>query len=328
MPFLYESIRLNPPIPWDELVTKVETDALPGSPARTGPFPAYRFYGDDAIDIGDLRLAIDLDHPGEPPCVRAITGWDDGDSVIDVVGHQLTAALHRIARDFATTGDGILRRFTGSLACEDHGEWTRLYVRDGQVVEMPPELIWTAPPGSPVGTTEPAASEPAEHRPAVSVTLGPSTLADDGPLISERCYAHFAYGYDLGDLRELYRPDTVAPDWIKHPEGPEEGMRQAMLLADGVLAVRLDTPDASAAFWPRFKALGVELVEHGCASRPQWFLAAEYTAFPAGEALAVTSLDEPVRARAALERAAAILDLPLTDRAPAWIVTAWDDDTC
>lgn len=260
--------------------------------------------------------------------MRAITGWDDGDTVIDVVGHQLTAALHRIATDFATTGDGTLRRFTGSLACEEHSEWTRLYVRDGQIVEMPPELIWTAPPGSPIGTTEPDTTEPAQHHPTVSVTLGPPTLADDGPLTSERCYAHLAYGHDLGDLRELYGTHTVAPEWIEHPEGPEEGMRQAMLLADGVPPSQLETSDASAAFWPRFKALGVELVEHGCTSRPQWFLAAEYTAFPAGEALAVTSLDEPVRARAALERAVAILDLPLTDCSPAWVVTAWDDDTC
>lgn len=136
-------IAIDPPIPYTALAAKADADAA----ARARPAALRYRYLFDGIDIADLTLTIDRHHP-DGPCVTAIHAAQTPPPD----GFTRRSALARIIADFARTGDGSARTFTGHLACERGGDPSRLYIRDGEVVETAPDLIWHDPPGRPVGT--------------------------------------------------------------------------------------------------------------------------------------------------------------------------------
>lgn len=150
------AIAIEPPIPFADLTAKADADADVKQQRTTG-FPMYRYLF-DGIDIGDLSFAVDRTHPNGP-CATAILAW----KTHPVDGYYRRAALARVVHDFVRTSDDTPRTFTGHLACERNGEPSRLYIRDGELVEVAPELVWHDPPECPAGTrSHPAAASAKE----------------------------------------------------------------------------------------------------------------------------------------------------------------------
>jgi hypothetical protein len=145
-------IVIEPPIPYADLAAKADADA--SDRTRTAGTPRY-LHLFDGVDIGDLTFAVDRHHPAGP-CATAILAC----RTPPADGFQRRAALARIIRDFAHAAEGRPRTFDGHLASERSGEPSQLYVRDGEVVETTPELVWHDPPGQSVGT-RPSAPAPA-----------------------------------------------------------------------------------------------------------------------------------------------------------------------
>jgi hypothetical protein len=137
-------IAFDPPIPRDELAARVEFDR-----AKADQHLRYVDHRGQ-VTIGDLDFVIDLHH-SDGPCAIAIGVNHEGDR--DTTEMDLSAALDQVIVDFATTPDGDLRDFNGAVEFQtlDDGSWTRLYIRDGVVVPVAPELVWPEVPGLPHG---------------------------------------------------------------------------------------------------------------------------------------------------------------------------------
>jgi hypothetical protein len=132
-------IEIAPPIPYADLTAKADTDI---NERHAAGYPVYRYLF-DGIDIGDLTFGIDRNHPNGP-CATAIFAWKRQ----PINGYYRRAALTRVVNDFARTSDGTARDFDGHLTCERHGEPSRLYIRQGELIEVTPELVWHEPPAT------------------------------------------------------------------------------------------------------------------------------------------------------------------------------------
>lgn len=142
------AIEFDPPIPYAELEVRLAAD-------RTDPQPSHRRYSGhgDVVDIGSLEFRIDPDHP-EGPCAIAVGCFTEGAKPGS--GLDIAMALDRVRQDFATTPEGTVRDFVGDVEFQDltDGSWARLYIRDGHVVPIRPELVWPdTVPGQPCGIT-------------------------------------------------------------------------------------------------------------------------------------------------------------------------------
>lgn len=116
--YIYDEFMLEPPVTTEEFYSVAEA-VNGGDEVRDGEY--------------DLRR-----------CTYVLASGDDELDDLDV----MVEALGRVAADFRTAPDGTARVFDGFFQCEmseEPGDLVRLYLVDGDVVEVVPEMVWPDP---------------------------------------------------------------------------------------------------------------------------------------------------------------------------------------
>jgi hypothetical protein len=141
--YIYDEFMLEPPVTTEEFYSVAEA-VNNGDEIRDGEYDLER--RSYAYSFGE-EIKFWGDAPENPTSAGRFFSLEPGNDELDDLDAMIEA-LGRVAADFRTAPDGTDRVFNGFFQCEmgeESGGLVRLYIVDGDVVEVEPEIVWPDP---------------------------------------------------------------------------------------------------------------------------------------------------------------------------------------